>query len=79
MNNFSLYDLSALANAIEHERKLAQSDYAQRMNHLDRISLKLRQQIDQLTADRANELEERGFFETPYDILHQPEEEMPHE
>ena len=62
MNNFTLYDLSVMANAIEHQRKLAQDDYAQHMNHLDRISLRLRQQIDKLTAEKAEHLTERGFF-----------------
>ena len=62
MNNFTLYDLSVMANAIEHQRKLAQDDYAQRMAHLDRISAKLRQQIDKLTTEKAEHLTERGFF-----------------
>lgn len=62
MNNFTLYELSTLANAIEKQRKMAQDDYAQQINHLDRISLKLRQQIDKLTEEKAEHLTERGFF-----------------
>lgn len=67
MNNFTLYDLSVMANAIEHQRKLAQDDYAQRMNHLDRISGKIRQQIESLEGTKHEELRERGFFGEPLD------------
>ena len=74
MNNFTLYDLSVMANAIEHQRKLAQDDYAQRMNHLDRISAKLRQQIDKLTTEKAEHLTERGFFVAPCDDERNEEE-----
>jgi hypothetical protein len=62
MNNFTLYELSTMANAIEQRRKSVQDDYSQQMNHLDRISLKLRQQIDNLTEEKAEHLTERGFF-----------------
>jgi hypothetical protein len=62
MSNFTLYELSTIANAIERQRKAAADDYAQQMNHLDRISLKLRQQIDKLVEDKAEHLTERGFF-----------------
>lgn len=63
MNNFSLFELSVMANAIEHQRKLANDEYTQRMNYLDRISRKIRQQIDVLETSKSEELRERGFYE----------------
>ena len=63
MNNFSLFELSVVANAIEHQRKLANDEYTQRMNYLDRISRKIRQQIDVLETNKSEELSERGFYE----------------
>ena len=67
MNNFSLFELSVVANAIEHQRKLANDEYTQRMNYLDRISRKIRQQIDVLENSKSEELRERGFFGEPLD------------
>ena len=67
MNNFSLFELSVVANAIEHQRKLANDEYTQRMNYLDRISHKIRQQIDVLENSKSEELSERGFFGEPID------------
>lgn len=63
MSNFTLYDLSILANAVEHERRIAKDDYVQRMATLDRISQKLRQEIDSLEGEKYDELRERGFYE----------------
>ena len=63
MNNFSLFELSVMANAIEHQRKLASDEYTQRMNYLDRISHKIRQKIDALETNKSEELRERGFYE----------------
>ena len=63
MSNFSLFELSVVANAIEHQRKLAKDEYVDRMNYLDRISEKIRRQIDSLEGVKAEELRERGFYE----------------
>jgi hypothetical protein len=63
MNNFSLFELSVVANAIEHQCKLANDEYTQRMNYLDRISRKICQQIDVLETNKSEELSERGFYE----------------
>lgn len=63
MSNFSLFELSVMANAIEHQRKLAKDEYVDRMNYLDRISEKIRRQIDSLEGVKTDELRERGFYE----------------
>lgn len=60
---FTLFELSVMANAIEHQRKLAKDEYVDRMTYLDRISEKLRRQIDSLEGVKAEELRERGFYE----------------
>lgn len=67
MSNFSLFELSVMANAIEHQRKLANDEYTQRMNYLDRISSKIRQQIESLEGAKHKELRERGFYEEAID------------
>lgn len=63
MQDFTLYDLSMLANAVEHQRKLANDEYAARMNSLDRLSGKIRARIDVLETSKTEELRERGFYE----------------
>ena len=60
---FTLFDLSVIANAIEHQRKLATDEYHNRMQYLDRISQKVRQRIDAMEANKAEHLSEKGFFE----------------
>ena len=67
MSNFSLFELSVMANAIEHQRKLAKDEYVDRMTYLDRISEKIRHQIDSLEGVKAEELRERGFYEEVID------------
>ena len=67
MSNFSLFELSVMANAIERQRKLAEDEYVQRTNYLDRISRKIRQQIDSLEGTKSEELRERGFYEEAID------------
>ena len=71
MPNFSLYELSIMANAVEHQRKLAMDDYVQRCNALDRISSKIRAQIDSLRGEKSEFLRERGYYD---DILEDIEE-----
>lgn len=63
MPNFSLYELSILANAVEKQRTIAKDEYVQRMNALDRIDQKLRREIDSLNGVIHEELRERGFYE----------------
>ena len=63
MPNFSLFELSVMANAIEHQRRLAKDEYIGRMNYLDRICDKIRQQIDSLEGTKADDLRERGFYD----------------
>ena len=60
---FTLFDLSVIANAIEHQRKLATDEYNARMQYLDRISRKVRQKIDTMEANKSEHLSEKGFFE----------------
>ena len=67
MSNFSLFELSVVANAIEHQRKLAKDEYVDHMTYLDRISEKIRRQIDSLEGVTAEELRERGFYEEAID------------
>lgn len=71
MPNFSLYELSVMANAIEHQRKLATDEYVQRCNALDRISNKIRAQIDSLRSEKSEFLRERGYYD---EILEDNEE-----
>lgn len=60
---FSLYDLSTIALAIEHQRDLARDEYNERLRHLDKLSRIVRQCIDEYTTEKKAELEERGFFD----------------
>ena len=65
---FTLFELSVMANAVEHQRKLATDEYTDRMRYLDRISSKIRQQINDLETRKTEELSERGFCdEVPSD------------
>ena len=63
MNNFTLFDLSVMANAIEQQRKKVTQEYGDRMQALDRISVKIRNQIDVLEQKKRDELAERSFFD----------------
>ena len=62
MNSFTLYDLSVLANAVEQQRKKVIQEYEDKMKGLDRISVKIRNQIDALNDKKCAELSERDFF-----------------
>lgn len=63
MNNFTLFDLSVMANAIEQQRKKVTQEYGDRMQALDRIFVKIRNQIDVLEQKKRDELAERSFFD----------------
>lgn len=62
MNSFTLYDLSVLANAVEQQRNKVTQEYEDKMKGLDRISDKIRNQIDALNDKKRAELSERDFF-----------------
>lgn len=62
MYEFTLYDLSALALAVEKQKQVARDEYADKMRALDHLSDKIRQHIDALQATKKEELAERGFY-----------------
>lgn len=63
MSNFTLYDLSMLALAIERQKKAAKAEYEERVAALDRLSAKLQREVDAVQSAKSAELEERGFFD----------------
>lgn len=63
MPNFTLYELSVLANAVQQQRSAVTEEYLSKVQPLDRIDKKLRQEIDSLKGVISEELTERGFFD----------------
>lgn len=62
MPNFTLYELSVLANAVQQQRSAVTEEYLSKVQPLDQIDKKLRQEIDSLKGVISEELVERGFF-----------------
>lgn len=56
---FTLYELSVLANALERQRKRCTDEYTDRMAELDRISKKLRYMIYAANEDISELLREK--------------------
>lgn len=65
MKKFTLYELSVIANAIEHQRQVAVDEYMQRYKSLNLISDKLRQAMDALREEERQEYAERNAFDIP--------------